>query len=90
MLHFVENEHHLSQMLYVLSQGSSGGIVTISKSKKGIEDNSWPLMCVAIGMTKHAIDALRSGNLTKECSKRKCVLDVLNEFHHACFYCFYK
>ncbi len=88
MVHFIEHDPSLNHMLYCLSEGSVGTFDINSKDR--VEDNSWPLMCVSIGMTKHSIDALRSGNLTAECNNQKSILSVLNDFHHACFYCFAK
>lgn len=86
----IETEPNLSQQLYANSLGSGGAIPSPSGASGGVAaiDDSWPFMCVGIAMTKHAIDALRMGVLTKDVNKAKSCMAVLHEFHHACFFCF--
>jgi hypothetical protein len=91
MLHMVEAEKGLTRRLFAMSLGSGTVIASPSATAGGNVrdlDDSWPFMLVGITMTKHAIDALRAGTLTKEVNKAKSVLEIANEFHHACFYCF--
>jgi hypothetical protein len=86
-----EKEKGLTQRLYANSLGTGGTMASptgASSSAVAAIDDSWPFMCVGIGMTKHAIDALRSGALTKEVNQANSCMAVLHEFHHACFYCF--
>lgn len=83
----IEKEKSISQSLYDNSLGVSGVLQDSSNGKKPV-DTSWPFMCVAIGMTKNSIDALRSGVLTKYAIRYKSALEALHEYHHACFYCF--
>lgn len=90
ILHMIERERGLTQRLYANSLGTGGIMQSPSGASGAVADidDSWPFMCVGIGMTKHAIDALRSGALTKDVNKAKSCMAVLHEFHHACFYCF--
>jgi hypothetical protein len=90
MLHMVETEKGMTRRLFSMSLGSGTVIASPSATAGGNVrdlDDSWPFMLVGISMTKHAIDALRSGTLTKEVNKAKAVLEIAHEFHHACFYC---
>lgn len=57
---------------------------TRRKQNHGI-DLTWPFMCVSINFTKSALQMLRSGALNKKCNKRKDVLSVIHDFHHALF-----
>lgn len=86
----IEKESSLAQRLYANSLGSGGLSLSPTGATGGVAsvDDSWPFMCVAIGMTKHAIDALRSGAFTKDVNEAQSCMAVLHEFHHACFYCF--
>ena len=62
-----------------------------SRSKaKGSVDLTWPFMCVSINFTRESVQVLRSGALNKKINKRKDVLMVLNDYHHACFVDFAK
>ncbi|CAE7609677.1 unnamed protein product [Symbiodinium microadriaticum] len=90
MLHLIEKEPGMTQRLYANSLGTGGVLPSPTGAAGDVAsiDDSWPLMCVGIGMTKHAIDALRSGALTKDVNKANSCMAVLHEFHHACFYCF--
>mmetsp|Transcript_22422 Transcript_22422/g.37988 ORF Transcript_22422/g.37988 Transcript_22422/m.37988 type:complete len:736 (-) Transcript_22422:112-2319(-) len=87
VLHMLEKESSITQSLYNNSLGTSEVLQDRSDGKK-VVDTSWPFMCVAIGMTKNSIDALRSGALTKYAIRYKSALKALHEYHHACFYCF--
>jgi hypothetical protein len=79
----------MTQHLFMMSLGSETVIAspTAAGNARALDD-SWPFMLVGITMTKHAIDALRSGALTGDVNKTKSVLEIANEFHHACFYCY--
>lgn len=80
-LHLVDQDLTFARKLHDLS------VLTPSEKTNG-KDLSWPFMCVSIMFTKEAIQALRSGVLNKKCNKRKDVLSVLHDFHHACFFDF--
>jgi hypothetical protein len=83
--HMVETNRELTAKLYQMSiLLPDGGIDTNGR------DLSWPFMCVAIGFTKEAIQALRSGGLNKDCNAMKDVLPAVHEFQQACFYEFGK
>jgi hypothetical protein len=86
----IRYEKPLLHNLYTNSLGTGASLpspITANKNVAALDD-SWPFILVSIGMTKHAVDALRSGTLTKEVNKRKSSMEVLHEYHHACFYCF--
>lgn len=72
----------LARKLFLLSR-YDGAVQTV-KSGRAL-DLTWPFMCVSIGFTREALQTLREGSLNKKCNKRKEVLSVLHEFHHACF-----
>lgn len=76
----METNTSLAKYLFTLSQSWKTPAV-----EKGGFDPSWPFMCVSILFTKEAIQTMRSGALNAECNKRKEVLAVLHEYHHACF-----
>lgn len=86
----LETEKGMTNRLFLNSLGSGTVIASPSTANGNVRDldDSWPFMLVGISMTKYAIDALRSGALTKEVNKVKSVLDIAHEFHHACFYCY--
>ena len=86
MLH---KEKVMTERLYNNSLGNST-IHTHASDQRKVMDTSWPFMCVAIGMTKNSIDALRAGVLTKYAIRYNSALEALNEYHHACFYCLLK
>lgn len=85
----LEEERSISQSLYSNSLGISSLLQGGQSNSGDIKpiDSSWPFMCVAIGMTKNSIDALRAGVLTKYATRAGSALDALHEYHHACFYC---
>lgn len=85
-----EYEKGLTRKLFASSLGTGTVIPSPNTSSGNVRelDDSWPFILVGITMTKHSIDALRSGNLTKEAYKIKSVLNIAHEFHHACFYCY--
>ncbi len=91
MLHMLERERGLTQKLFASSLGTGSIIPSPAGSTGGNVrelDDSWPMMLVAVSMTKHSIDALRSGLLTKDVVKAQSALEISHEFHHACFFCF--
>ena len=80
----------MAQSLYSNSLGTSEILQdhgSVGRGGKPV-DTSWPFMCVAIGMTKNSIDALRAGVLTKYAIRYQSALEALHEYHHACFHCF--
>ena len=81
IMHFIEFDPVLAQEIYQSSICNDG---TGSKI-----DTTWPFMVISITFTKEAIQALRSGCLNRKCNKRKSVLSVVHEYHHACFGRFY-
>lgn len=93
MLHLVETQRSFASKLHQLSRygdnyDASGG--ARGRRASTSVDLTWPFMCVSINLTKDALQCLRSGQLNKKCNKRKEVLSVLNDLHHALFLDFAK
>jgi hypothetical protein len=94
-----ETQRSLSQKLHMLSRfGDTFDHTTalanrkagLSSGGKAKVDLTWPFMCVSINFTKDALQSLRRGELNKKCNKRKDVLSVICDLHHALFYDFGK
>jgi hypothetical protein len=49
------------------------------------EDDTY-FNCLSLSIP--AVQAMRSGELNKECNRRMDILSVINEFHQACFFDF--
>ncbi|XP_067007043.1 ELMO domain-containing protein 3 isoform X2 [Anabrus simplex] len=47
---------------------------------------NFPLAILSFNLTRMALQALRQGQLNRECNERQMVVDVLNEFYAAVFY----
>lgn len=86
VVHLLDSDFSFGQVLHHLSE--SNNIAHKSHGRAGDTDRSWPFMCVSIMFTKEAIQALRRGDLNKKCNKRRNILSVVHDFHHACFYDF--
>jgi hypothetical protein len=88
MLAFIESNRSLVKYLFEISESAKSLELQtnkkISRNPKEI-DYSWPFMCVAILISKEAIQCLRYGDLVELCNKKRNVLEALNLFHHACF-----
>lgn len=56
--------------------------IDIDKDK---EDDTYS-NCLSLSIP--AVQAMRSGELNKECNRRMDILSVINEFHQACFFDF--
>ncbi len=79
-MHFIETNPSLVQQLFVLSESSSRRVIP-----RGQFDPSWPFMCVAVMFTRESLQLLRTGVLYDLCNKAKNVMDVVCQYHHACF-----
>lgn len=80
MLAFIENNNTLALQMFDLSQSANP-----SATGKGMNDTSWPFMCVSIMFSKEALQNLRSGVLYDYCNKFKNVMKAMNDFHQGCF-----
>lgn len=79
MLSFLEEDAALALELHRLS--------TVTDRPVSIgADSSWPFLCVSIGISVDAIQALRSGKLNQECNQRQQVLPIVHELHRAMFF----
>eukprot|EP00968_Pinguiococcus_pyrenoidosus_P022433 scaffold3229_cov246-Pinguiococcus_pyrenoidosus.AAC.2 len=73
-LRFVEQHRELARQIFASSETRT---------------RQWPFMLVSINFTKRALEALRDGTLYPECNRRRAVMEVLDEVHHAIFYYFF-
>lgn len=85
-MHLISAEPLLAKHLHALSRFSNDyNPEAKRKTKASGVDLTWPFMCVSIMFTKEALQCLRGGVLNKKCNKRRDVMSVINDFHHACF-----
>jgi len=78
-----EENPSLTKKAYRMSRLDTNGM---GPPPGAMDDRSWPFMCVAIGFTKDAVDALRSGILNKYINRTGSVMAVLQDMHHAQFH----